>query len=85
MDKTKAKYFVDIGLIISFLLVTLTGIFKFRGIRESLTGLYEAIPRATMSGIHDWSGVAMAVLVLVHLILNWDWIKSVTKDIFCKN
>ena len=84
MDKNDFKYLVDIGLAISFLLVTLTGIFKFPGIRENLAIVYGLIPRSLMALIHDWSGIVMAVLVLVHLILNWDWIKATTKSIFMK-
>ena len=34
--------------------------------------------------IHDWSGLAMAILVLVHLILNWGWIIETTKEYFKK-
>ena len=84
MNKAIVKYWVDVGLAISFLIVTLTGIFKFPGIREHLAGLYAIIPRGPMSLIHDWSGIVMAVLVLIHLILNWGWIKSMTKHIFCR-
>ena len=84
MNKAIIKYWVDIGLLISFLLVTLTGIFKFPGIREHLASLYVIIPRAQMTLIHDWSGIFMALLVVVHLVLNLGWIKSMTKNIFCK-
>ena len=85
MKKQVIKYLVDVGLLISFLLVTLTGVFKFPGIREHLGGLYAIIPRGPMSLIHDWSGVVMAGLVLIHLILNWGWIKSMTRLIIRKH
>lgn len=85
MKKQVIKYLVDIGLLISFLVVTLTGIFKFPGIREHLAGLYELIPRAQMSLIHDWSGIVLAVLVLIHLIANWGWIKAMTRVLILKN
>jgi len=38
----------------------------------------------TLSTIHDWSGIVMVLLVLVHLILHWDWIVCETKNIFSK-
>ena len=84
MSRQLAKYWIDVGLLISFLLVTLTGIFKFPGIREHLGDLYEIIPRGPMSIIHDWSGIVLLILVGVHLIMNWCWIKSMTRYIFCK-
>ena len=85
MKKQVIKYIVDIGLLISFLIVTITGIFKFPGIREHLGCVYEVIPRAQMAMIHDWSGVALVVLVLIHLILNFNWIKTMTRVLILKN
>ena len=84
MNKNFVKYFIDLGLLISFLAVTITGIIKFRSFL-SLFGIsidYASIPIRILSKIHDWSGLAMAILVLIHLILNWNWIVSVTRTIF---
>jgi len=86
MNKNLAKYLIDLGLLISFLGVTITGIIKFKSFLL-LLGIqidYALIPMEVISQIHDWAGLAMAILVLVHLILNWDWIVAVTKDIFLK-
>jgi len=86
MEKNKIKYFVDVGLLISFILVVVTGIIKFgtllRAIGINLN--YKELPMSQISLIHDWSGVFMVVFVLVHLILNIDWIISTTKDFFKK-
>jgi hypothetical protein len=35
-----------------------------------------AIPFALVRQVHFFSGYALAVLILVHLILNWSWVKS---------
>ena len=32
--------------------------------------------------IHDWSGLIMGILVLVHIVLHWKWIVSMTKSFF---
>lgn len=87
MEKNTIKYILDIGLIISFLMVTLTGIFKFTGFREffGITLGYRDPPMPLISSLHDWSGVAMAVIVLIHLILNWNWIVCMTKNFFIKD
>ena len=87
MEKNIIKYILDILLGISFLIVALTGIFKFSGFREFL-GIslsYRDPPMPLISAFHDWSGVVMAIIVLIHLILNWDWIVCTTKDFFCKS
>lgn len=87
MNRTFVKYFVDLGLLLSFLGVTFTGIVKFRSFL-SLIGInldYDSMNMGLYRTIHDWSGLAMAVLVLFHLIVNWGWIVGVTKEIFSKN
>ncbi len=86
MDKNRIKYFIDIGLLISFLIVTVTGLVKFgtllRAVGINLT--YSELPMKTISLWHDWSGAVLAFLVLIHLILNFDWIISTTKCFFKK-
>ncbi len=79
MDRLKVDYFIDLGLLISFLTVFLTGIIKFRG-----WGLYDKFGFPNISLIHDWSGIVMGVLVLVHLVLHWGWIVNTTKCFFKK-
>jgi hypothetical protein len=39
------------------------------------------LPIALFSVIHDWSGLALGILVAVHLFLNRAWILSMTKKI----
>lgn len=36
-------------------------------------------PRLTGIAIHEWLGVAGAAAVVVHLLLHWEWIVSVTR------
>ena len=86
MDKNKIKYFVDFGLLISFLIVTVTGIFKFGSLLRAvgIDPAYSELPMRAISAWHDWSGVALALLVLIHLILNFDWIVATTKCFFKK-
>ena len=84
MDKVKIKYFVDIGLAMSFLISVITGIIKFPGLTKYFTSIYRVITPFYMAKIHDWSGIAMAFLVFVHLALNWKWIVVMTKNIFVK-
>ena len=79
MNKAKLNYFIDLGLFISFLLVFVTGIIKFPPF--GLKDFYFQ----NINKIHDLSGIAMGVLVLIHLILHWSWITSMTKSFFKKN
>lgn len=79
MNRAKLNYFVDLGLLVSFLLVFITGVIKFKNF-----GLYKSFNFAGINTIHDWSGIALGIFALLHLILHWNWIISMTKSFFNK-
>lgn len=80
--KIVLNYFVDVGLAISFLLVALTGMFKFPALLK-LTGLLNNIPLYKLiTFIHDWSGMVMSILVIMHIVLHWKWIIIMSKKLF---
>lgn len=79
MEKDKLIYIVDIGLFISFILVAVTGIIKFPGLMQAVGMSYGNFPKSEFSMLHDWSGIALTLLVLIHIILHWDWIVVTTK------
>ena len=35
--------------------------------------------------LHEIFGIAMAILLLIHIILNWNWIKNTTKNLKKEN
>jgi hypothetical protein len=39
-------------------------------------------PRHTWIDLHDWTAVALIVMVVIHLILHWKWIVYTTKKAF---
>jgi hypothetical protein len=39
--------------------------------------------RGQWGDIHLWLGIAFVVLMLVHLVLHWEWVKCYVKSIFC--
>ncbi|MBW2974022.1 DUF4405 domain-containing protein [Candidatus Woesearchaeota archaeon] len=75
MNKAKLNYLVDIGLAVSFCIVVVTGILKLPALGKR-TREYMLL--------HDWAGIALAVFVLLHLILHWNWIVYMTKSFFKK-
>jgi len=86
-NKNTWKYIVDIGLLISGLLVIITGIIKFKSFLAIFGASlnYAEMPMRMLAKMHDWSGLAMTILVIIHLILNWDWIIATTKNFFEKD
>ena len=39
-------------------------------------------PHGTGLAIHEWLGIAVGVPILTHLLLNWQWVVTVTKKMF---
>ena len=81
MNTQIAKWAVDIGLLIAFIVCVVTGLFKFTLLMRMLGLTQLVLPLALMSDIHDWSGILLIVLVGIHLFLNRGWIWSMTKKI----
>jgi hypothetical protein len=76
------NYIVDLGLAVSLLSAAITGLVKFPGLLRYFGINYLSLPLGTISVIHDWSGIALATLVLFHLILHWSQILQFTKGLF---
>lgn len=84
MDRGILNYVVDMGLALAFILSFFTGILKWPGLIGKLGLSYSALPMAAITKIHDFSGLAMGLLVLFHLILHWKWIVCFTKKVLGK-
>ena len=41
-------------------------------------------PRTSGIAIHEWLAIALGATVVVHLLLNWNWIVEITKRLFAK-
>ncbi|MBU1975077.1 MAG: DUF4405 domain-containing protein [Nanoarchaeota archaeon] len=80
MNRLKVNYWVDIGLGISFLVSFVTGLVKWPGLIKVIgPSLFGKLYFSKISWLHDWSGLIMGLLVLVHLALHWKWIVGTTK------
>jgi hypothetical protein len=80
MDKNKLNYLIDLGLVISFILVFITGVIKFPELIRYLGLRHRDIPMYEITLIHDWSGIFMGILVFIHLLLHWKWIVVTTRS-----
>jgi len=76
--KTVINYWIDVGLLISFVLVFITGIVKWPSLVRN-SGFIRSLPLKSLSILHDWSGLIMGLLVIIHLILHWRWMVMMTK------
>jgi hypothetical protein len=49
------------------------------GLAGQATLLWE---RHTWIDLHDWTAVALLVIIVIHLILHWKWIAYMSKSYF---
>lgn len=79
MEKTRIKFYLDVGMTSLFLLCLATGIAKFATVTRFLGLKSSAIAPITL--VHDWSGVAFGLCALLHLALNGKWMVAMTKKV----
>lgn len=86
MNKSKLNYIIDFLAFVSFLITAVSGLaikfFMPSGVRQGRFQEFFGIQKGTWSQIHDWFGILLIILVAIHLVLHWDWIVSMTKNIF---
>jgi len=81
MDKNKVKFLVDFSMFFVFLIIMISGFILWfvlpGGSKEGVL-----LKRNSWIMIHNWLSVLLIVLLLIHLILNWAWIKAMFRNIF---
>ncbi|MDD2730973.1 MAG: DUF4405 domain-containing protein [Candidatus Portnoybacteria bacterium] len=87
--KTKINLIIDISAFVCFLVSGFAGIILwqilpsgngFRGGRsDSVEDLFWGLYRHQWNDVHIYSGLILVALVLLHLILHWNWIKNIPK------
>ena len=53
-----------------------------RGSGGSSEATFWSLSRHTWGDLHDWVAVALLVMIIIHIILNWKWIVYMTKSFF---
>jgi hypothetical protein len=81
MNMQLVKWCVDVAMGVVFLFSAVTGLFKFILLMRVFGISSIVLPMALMSDIHDRAGIALCLLVAIHLFLNRAWILSITKKV----
>ena len=89
MKKSKINYFIDLLMLISFIINSITGLILFfflpTGVRGGGYQVFLGIIKQNWVNLHNWSGLLLVLFVAIHLILHWNWIISMTKSLRQKN
>jgi cytochrome b subunit of formate dehydrogenase len=71
MNKARLLKIVNLLLFISMAAQALTGLVLFFDLFVSRAKLFEII-----SEVHRYNGLVVTLLIITHLAMNWNWIKS---------
>ena len=85
MTKSRLNYWIDIGLLLTFISTFSTGIIKFPGFLRFFGISPRHLPMDLLMFIHDWGGVGIGVFSLLHVILHWKWMVKMTTNMFPKS
>ena len=86
MEKTKTKFGVDTLMFLDFLVLAISGFVLWFGIPRNGSSFTQKLifSRWEWLKIHDWTSIILVILILVHLLLNWTWIKCMILGFFKK-
>jgi len=89
MNKSKINYIVDSLMLLSFLATSITGgiIFFFlpSGVKQGRFQEFMGVEKQIFSLVHDWAGLLLIILVIVHFLLHWGWFTIMTKNLWQKD
>jgi len=88
MEKTKINYYIDVLMLISFIINAITGLIIFfflpTGVKRGSYQEFLGIIKQNWLDVHNWSGLLLLLIVVIHLILHWNWIVCMTKSFIQK-
>lgn len=88
MNKLKINYLIDLLMAIFFLGTAISGLVLFfflpAGQRRGGYQEFLGILKHNWVNFHNWCGVILTFLVLIHLILHLKWILGMTRNFFQK-
>ena len=81
MKRNTLLYIVDVLLFVLSIIVVISGVIKFPGLLPLINIDPFSLPQAEITFLHDWIGIVLTGLTMVHIILNWKWIKAMSKKL----
>jgi cytochrome b subunit of formate dehydrogenase len=89
MEKASLNYWIDILLVICLIVVAISGLVLYLAFvsgepKIGRTVTFLGTHKSDWQPWHNYFGLAMLVLLILHLILHFGWLMSMTKSLFDK-
>jgi cytochrome b subunit of formate dehydrogenase len=76
--KVKTNFWIDILMLIFFIIVSITGLILFTNLG------FDGIRNYDLKLIHDYAGIILIIIMAIHFLLHFNWIVSVGRTILKK-
>jgi hypothetical protein len=81
MNRNLLNFAIDMAALISGVFCGITGIIKWPGLVYTLGLSYQSLPMDALTWLHDWTGLAVLLLVALHIMMHMGWMITMTKRI----
>ncbi|MDH3352850.1 MAG: DUF4405 domain-containing protein [Nanoarchaeota archaeon] len=87
MEKNNLNYWIDVGLLISFIFVAVTGLVLYFAFISNAPGAGRNVTflgtyKVAWLPWHSFFGIVMVMFAFVHLVLHFGWMVGMTKKMF---
>lgn len=87
MKKATLNYIVDCGIALAFLLSAVSGLvflvpLTWLNLSPEVTPAFLGVSLRVWNDLHTYASLAMIGGVILHLILHWTWIMTMTRRTF---
>jgi cytochrome b subunit of formate dehydrogenase len=86
--QTRNNWLVDAAVAIGGLIAAISGVYflyfpvgGYQGGRNPWYNVTILFRRSTWDDLHTWGGIAMIVAAVIHVVLHWNWIASMSKRV----
>lgn len=87
--QTQKNWLIDLALFSSAIIAALSGIYflflpsgGFQGGRNPFYNVQILFSRHTWDDLHTWGSIAMIVAAIIHLVIHWPWVISMSRRIW---
>ena len=79
MNKTKHNFWLDVTILVAFLISATTGLLLWLVIPRQVGVVCLGFPRSVWEAFHLCSGMVSLAGVVMHIIWHWNWLKALRR------
>jgi cytochrome b subunit of formate dehydrogenase len=86
MVRVETRYVLDVTMLISFIICAVTGFILWYAFPSGSGGgqwtVVLGVAKHDWIAIHDYSSLGLSVTIVIHFMINFNWMVQITKKVF---